>query len=116
MYDSSCFPGEKGWIFVGRKGVLQSHPKELLADWRPVPEDLNTIDLHHKNWIQAIRTRQQPIANAEVGAGSTIVAHLGNIAYWTGRALRWDPIKEEFEGDDEANRMRSRAMREPWTI
>jgi hypothetical protein len=56
------------------------------------------------------------VADAEIGAASTIVSHLGNIAYWTGRALKWDPIKEEFAGDEQANRLRSRAMREPWCI
>ena len=112
------FVGEKGWIFVGRKGLLKSYPKEILGDWNFVPEkrvgDLTTG--HHRNWIQSIRSRQRPIAHEDIGAGSTIVSHLGNIAYWTGRAQRWDPVKEEFEGDEEANRMRSRAMRAPWTI
>ena len=51
-----------------------------------------------------------------VGCRSTIVAHLGCIAHWTGRALRWDPEREEFLGDEEANRMRARAKREPWRI
>ena len=51
-----------------------------------------------------------------IGGGSTIVAHLGGIAHRLRRALAWDPVREEFIGDDEANRMRSRAMREPWTI
>jgi len=63
-----------------------------------------------------VRTRHRTAADAEVGANSTIVAHLGNIAYWTGRALQWDPIKEDFAGDEAANRLRARAMREPWTI
>ena len=39
-----------------------------------------------------------------------------NIATWTGRTQKWDPIKEEFIGDDMANRMRQRAMRAPWTV
>jgi hypothetical protein len=113
---SVIFVGEKGWILVGRKGYLKAYPEDILKDWQPVPDNLNTIDLHHRNWIQSIRSRERPIAHEDIGAGSSIVSHLGNIAYWTGRALRWDPIKEEFEGDDDANRMRSRAMRAPWTI
>ena len=113
---SAIFVGERGWIYVGRAGEIQSYPEEILAHWRGVPGEASPIDRHHRNWVHAIRTRQKPVAGVEVGAQSTIVAHLGNIAYWTGRALKWDPIKEEFPGDEEANRLRSRAMREPWSI
>ncbi len=117
---SVLFVGERGWIYVGRQGLLESHPKEIVADWNTYPPivkpKLTPIAAHHANWIQAVRTRHRTAADAEVGANSTIVAHLGNIAYWTGRALRWDPIKEEFAGDETANRLRARAMREPWTI
>ena len=112
------FVGEKGWIHVGRRGFLRAYPKEILADWNYVadgPRGPRTTR-HHENWLQAIRLRQRPIAHEDIGAGSTMVSHLGNIALWTGRAQRWDPVKEEFENDDDANRMRYRALREPWTI
>lgn len=111
------FVGEKGWIHVGRVGFLRAYPREILSDWhKPDPSSAPGPWPHHQNFLQAIRSRQRPIAHEDIGAGSTIVSHLGNIAYWTGRALRWDPVKEEFEGDEDANRMRSRAMRAPWTI
>ncbi|HUS93109.1 MAG TPA: hypothetical protein VM695_14720 [Phycisphaerae bacterium] len=42
--------------------------------------------------------------------------HIGNIAYWLKRPLKWDPAKEEFLGDEEANRWLSRPMREPWRL
>ena len=44
------------------------------------------------------------------------LAHLGNIAYWLGRPLKWDPVKEDFVGDPEANRWLDRPKREPWTL
>jgi hypothetical protein len=56
------------------------------------------------------------VSNVEAATRSTNVAHLANIATWTGRTQKWDPVKEEFIGDDTANRMRQRAMRAPWTI
>lgn len=112
----AVFVGENGWIHVGREGFLRSHPEEIVAGksedthaWRPVPD-------HHHNWLECIRSRRRPACDVAMGCGSAIVSHLGCIAHWTGRALRWDPVKEEFAGDDEANRMRSRAMREPWAI
>jgi hypothetical protein len=54
--------------------------------------------------------------NVEAATRSSNVGHLANIATWTGRTLKWDPVKEEFIGDDTANRMPQRAMRAPWTI
>jgi predicted dehydrogenase len=71
---------------------------------------------HHDNWIQAIRMRQQPISSVESAARSTNVAHVANIATWTGRTQKWDPLAEAFIDDDEANRMRQRPLREPWTL
>lgn len=71
---------------------------------------------HHDNWIQAIRMRQPTISNVVSATRSTNVAHLANIATWTGRTQRWDPIKEAFIDDEAANRLRQRAMRAPWTI
>jgi hypothetical protein len=59
----------------------------------------------------------QVVAVCDVASGSrsTIVAHLGCIALWTGPSIEWDPVKEEIIGDAAASRMLSRAMREPWT-
>ena len=71
---------------------------------------------HHDNWIQSIRLRSQPVSNVEAATRSTNVAHLANIATWTGRTQKWDPVKEEFIGDETANRMRQRTMRAPWTV
>ncbi|MGB9606469.1 MAG: gfo/Idh/MocA family oxidoreductase, partial [Bryobacteraceae bacterium] len=58
----------------------------------------------------------QPRANAQVAANSHIVCHAAYIAFQLGRKLTWDPAKAEFVGDEQANRMRSRALREPWRI
>jgi predicted dehydrogenase len=58
----------------------------------------------------------RPACDVSIGCQSTIVPLLGCIARWTGRALKWDPAREEFLGDDDANRMRCRTMREPWRV
>jgi predicted dehydrogenase len=111
----ALYIGEEGWIHVGREGYLKSFPESIVGSaphgkmGHPVPD-------HHANWLECIRTRKMPVCDVAIGGGSTIVAHLGCIAHWTGRALKWDPAKEEFLGDEEANRMRSRAMREPWKL
>ena len=63
-----------------------------------------------------MRTREDPSAPVEVGHRSATVCHIGNIAMTLGRKLRWDPVKEEFPGDDEANRLLGRPYRKPWRL
>jgi hypothetical protein len=69
-----------------------------------------------KNFIDCVRSRQKPAADVEIGHRSTIAAHLGNIAYRTGRKLRWDSAKEEFVGDAKANELLGRKARKPWDL
>jgi hypothetical protein len=71
---------------------------------------------HHQNWCECMRTRQAPSADVEIGHRSASLGHLAIIAYKLQRSLKWDPLNEEFSGDDQANRLRSRAMREPWRL
>jgi len=68
------------------------------------------------DFIHCVKTRQRPFRDIELGHRTATVCHLGNICYALGRTLKWDPIKEEFPGDDAANAMRDRARREPWRI
>jgi predicted dehydrogenase len=112
----ALYVGSEGWIHVGREGYLKGFPPEIIGRSSEGPQRLHPVANHHQNWLECIRSRQQPACEVAVGCQSTIVAHLGCIAHWIGRALKWDPIKEEFAGDDEANRLRFRAMREPWSI
>jgi predicted dehydrogenase len=139
------FVGEHGWILAGRQGPLKANPPEILAGVAvsdpaettvPAPSgrppDARTGATpagelaeqlyrargytHHDNWIQAIRMRQRPISDVVSAARSTDVAHLANIATWTGRQQKWDPVREAFVDDAEANRMRQRPLREPWAL
>ena len=107
------FVSDCGWVHVERFGLLNCYPKHLL--------DTNYTKGHsviqnHRDWLDCIRTRRRPRADVEIGASSTILAHLGCIALWTGRALQWDPLKEEFINDRQANALRSRASRAPWSV
>jgi len=112
----AVFVGEEGWIHVGRQGYLKAFPNEILVPSPDQPDARHAVAGHHQNWLQCIKTRQRPACDVAVGCRSTIVSHLGCIAHWTGRSLKWDPAREEFIGDAEANRLRSRAMRAPWRI
>ncbi|MFW6171235.1 MAG: Gfo/Idh/MocA family protein [Planctomycetota bacterium] len=112
----ALYVGEQGWIHVGRRGYLTSYPKEIVTDYPERYDHAVAVNDHHQNWLNAIRTRRRPAADVAIGCQSTIVSHLGCIAHWTGRAQRWSPENEEFVNDDEANRLRRRAMREPWRV
>lgn len=68
------------------------------------------------DFLHCVRTRERPFRDIELGHRTASLCHIGNIAYWLKRPLRWDPAREEFVGDPEANRWLDRPMREPWTI
>ena len=69
---------------------------------------------HFEDFIASVRSRRQPVANAEVMHRSMTTNHAINLCLALKRDLTWDPVKEEFTGDESANRMLSRATRDPW--
>ena len=113
-----------GVLFTGTKGQVETNRGRL----RTVPEELknqqigpNEIHLyesknHYVDWLDAIRKRSKPLCDIETGCRSVTVCHLGNIAYKLGRPLKWDPQREVFIGDSDANRLLSRPMRSPWHL
>jgi hypothetical protein len=74
----------------------------------------NVGNSHKQNWLDCIRSRNRPVADVEIGARTAQVCQLANIAYQLRRMLRWDPVREEFVDNAEANRLRSRENRTPW--
>jgi len=71
---------------------------------------------HMRNFIDCVKSRQEPVAPIEQAHRSITVAHLGNIALRLGRNVKWDPTAEKFIGDEKANEMLSRPMRKPWSL
>jgi len=121
------FTGEKGRVFVNR-GTASGKPVEDLAA-NPLPREkfnvygfdnldrperagkLDAIINHMGNFFDCVQTRKTPISDVESQHRSVTTCHLGNISMRLGRALKWDPEKEQFTGDDEANGMLARAQR-----
>ena len=66
---------------------------------------------HVRNFLDCIKSRQDPVAPVEIGHRSATVCHLGNIAMQLRRKLRWDPVQESFVDDDQANQMLLRPLR-----
>ncbi len=110
------FIGTKGEIYVMR-GKLETTPAELKDHFIGEKEkQVYHSDNHYKDFLQAMRTRIEPIADVEIGHRTATVCNLGNIAYQLNRPLHWDPVKEAFAGDDQANQLRTRAMRKEWMV
>jgi predicted dehydrogenase len=111
-----------GVRFIGSKGIIDISREYLDA----IPGNLltktfsdNDIKLyesndHYRNWIDCIKSRQQPISTAEIGHRTASVCFLANIAYELQRPLFWDPAKEVFKNDDEANKLCKAYVRKPW--
>ena len=99
------FHGTFGTLRVDRGGfeiypVRNNEGKEAEAQ-KSGPSALN--EPHWQNFVDCIRSRKDPIMDVETAHRVATFCHLGNIARWLGRRLEWDPQKEEFPGDDEAN-------------
>ncbi|MGF1638539.1 MAG: Gfo/Idh/MocA family protein [Cyclobacteriaceae bacterium] len=126
------FEGSDGWIFVTRGNyaatssdpvskdetppLTASNPKILKSKIEPDEIHLYQSSDHHGNWVECIKTRQQPITPVEVGHRSTTACILGHIAMKIPRKLFWDPLKERFKNDDEANSYLSRPYRVPYLL
>jgi len=114
------FEGADGWVFVKEEhlgGTADAHPKELLREKiRPDELRLRPSSYHHRNFLDCVKSRSKTVAPVEVAVRSDTLCHLSDIAIRLGRKLRWDPDKEEFVDDAQANRMLRRPMRSPWHL
>ncbi len=126
-----AFYGTKGSLFVDRVG-LEVYPEPKgesgpgavattgdaggLRTERVDVAGSDATELHLKNFIDCVRTRQKPVADVEIGHRSTTVPHLGNIAFRTGHKIRWDAEREEIVGDREAVALLDRPARKPWDL
>ena len=107
------FVGERGWVTsMTTGGPVEGRPESIFGEMKLKSREVNPgANNHHANWFECIRTRGRPSSHEEIGHRSASLGHLAIIAYALGRSLKWDPDREEFVGDETANRLRSRAMR-----
>ncbi|MBN1492071.1 MAG: Gfo/Idh/MocA family oxidoreductase [Phycisphaerae bacterium] len=115
-HGGGIFIGDKGRITIDRARVT-SDPAEIVTE--PIRDSdirLYESDDHMRNWFDCMRSRKLCAADVEIGHRSATVCHLGNIARWLNRKLRWDPKKEVFVGDDEANTYLDRARRKGYEL
>ena len=110
-----------GGIFIGTKGKMEifrgnvtSNPPELAQEVLKREFKLNHD--HVDNWLSCILSGERPVSDIAIGRRSAAVCHLLNIARYLGRSLKWDPEKEVFIGDDEANAQLSRDPRKGYEL
>jgi predicted dehydrogenase len=108
------FEGTDGWIFVTRGKIEASRPEILQEPLTRKTVELYASKDHMGNFFDCVRSRKPAICEPEIGHRSVSVCHLGLIAIRLGRKLQWDPKKERFVNDKEADKFISREMRKPW--
>jgi predicted dehydrogenase len=109
------FEGDEGWIEAG--DYARINLSDSLASFRKTFNERGTNPAWHvRDFLNCVKSRTAARSNADAAGQSHIVCHAAYIAWQLGRKLQFDPAREEFTGDEEANRMRSRAIREPWRI
>jgi hypothetical protein len=110
------FNGTEGRIFVCREKLVTE--PEAIGKQPIGPNDIQLLKNtgHHRNWLDCIKTRRRPNADVAISHRSVSVCHLGNLALWLNRPLRWDAAQEDFVGDAEASRWLDRPRRAPWFL
>jgi hypothetical protein len=109
------FEGDTGWVETGDDAeIVASSPALLTGRGAKIPG--YPADFHIRNFLDCVKTRAQTRANADVACSSHIACHAANVSLFLKRKVSYDPVKNEFIGDDEANRLRSEALREPWRL
>ncbi len=110
------FEGDAGWVETGDSGKFVLSSPELLAGRKVAEIGGYPATYHVRDFLDCVKSRSQPKANAEAACYSHITCHAANIAIALNRQLKFDPKTHQFVGDEQANRLRSEALREPWRI
>lgn len=112
-----AFVGTEGTLVINDEGaqILVEHRKASLEP-KKMPAGVDPRPAHVRNFLDCVKSRQQPVENLTVGHHISTVAHLGNLALRTGRKLVWDHENERIKDDVEANRLLAPRYRAPWSL
>jgi len=109
------FEGTDGWVDIGRKD-FECQPASLKDSViGPNERHLYVSTNHYRNFLDCVKSRQDPIEPVETGHRTSMLCHLGNIAMISRAKIKFDPTKEQILGNDEAATMLSRPLRAPWS-
>jgi predicted dehydrogenase len=113
------FIGTEGWVGnTGWRGPVEASSPRILES-KIGPEELQLYTNpkgEHDDFLKCVKSRQDPYFPVDIGHRVSSVCHLANLSIRLGRKLRWDPVREAFVGDAEANEMRDRPRRGRWQL
>ena len=109
------FEGDTGWVETADDGDMVASTDALLVGKKAKVSGY-PANFHIRDFLDCVRSRGQTHANADAACHAHIACHAANIALFLKRKVQYDPVKNEFIGDEEANRLRSEALREPWRL
>ena len=113
------FTGDKGWIQIRYGGATTASDTDILRS-KIGPDDVRLYDAgkgdDNFNFLQCVKSRKESCSPVEAAHRATAIGYLGDIACRLKRKLNFDPKKEVFKNDDEANKLLSRPMRGPWKL
>jgi len=109
------FEGETGWVETGDDAEIVASSPDLLVG-RGEKVSGYPANFHVRDFLDCVKTRGLTRANADAACQSHITCHAANISLFLNRKVQYDPVKNEFLGDEQANRLRSEALREPWHV
>jgi hypothetical protein len=109
------FHGTEGWI-GDAEGFCASNPALWKQEFKSSAEQLPVSPEHNRNFIDCVKSRQDPICPVEMAIRCDTICQLANVAAVTGRTIQWDPEQEQIVNDLEAARMLARPYREKWKV
>ena len=105
--------GEDGWVETGDSGETEVSSTSLHKELQESAARVKGLDVtaHARNFFDCVKSRELTVTNPEVMRNSHIACHAAALSWILKRKLTYDPVKQEFVGDDEANGLRSRPAR-----
>ncbi len=110
------FEGESGWVEAGDSGKIVLSSPELLAGRKVEEIGDYPATFHVRDFLDCVKTRGTPKGNADAACNAHIACHAANVALYLNRQIKLDLKTHQFVNDEEANRLRSEALREPWRL
>ncbi|MCP4456233.1 MAG: Gfo/Idh/MocA family oxidoreductase [Planctomycetes bacterium] len=110
------FMGDEGWVETGDNGEIVLSESLVKTQQRRFKKPGTSAAGHGRNFFDCVRSRAMPVCNQKIMRNSHLACFAAELSWELARKITFDPVKERFIGDAEANRRISRATREPWSF